>query len=76
MAPLRGILYSTGEYSYILLRNIKTARDTFMLAGEYPYSSLGNIKTFWEYPTFFRADGKPTLLGESIVDLFIVASLN
>ena len=46
------ILYSTGEHSYIPLRNTKTAGDTLMLAGEYLYTPLGKIKTFWGYPTF------------------------
>ena len=47
-----------------------------MLAEEYLYTSLENIKTYWGYPTFFRDDGRLTLLGESIVDSFIVASLS
>ena len=50
----RGILYSVGEHSYTLLRNIKTAGDTLIFcwgislysAGEYLYTSLGNIKIF------------------------------
>ena len=65
-------MYSSGEHSYTLLRNIKTAGDTLILVGEYLYTHtpLGNIKTF------FSADGRPTLLGESIADLFTVASLS
>ena len=38
-----GILYSAGEHSYTLLRNINTPG---MLAEEYLYTPLGNIKTY------------------------------
>ena len=65
-----GILYAAREHSYTSLRNIKTAGDTLILAGENSYTPLGNIKT----P--FSADDRPTLLGESIADLFIVVSLS
>ena len=65
-----GILYSAGEHSYTLLRNIKTAGDTLILVGEYFYTPMGNIKTL------FSADGRLTLLGESIADSFSVAGLS
>ena len=55
-------MYSVGEHSYTPLRNIKTAEDTLILAGEYSYTPLGNIKTL------FSADGRLTMLGESIAD--------
>ena len=71
-----GVLHSSGEHSYIPLRNIKTARDTLMFAGGYPYTPPGNIKTFWGIPNLFSADGGRALLGGSIADLFIVASLS
>ena len=69
-------MYSFGKHSYILLGNIETAGDALMLAGEYPYTLLGNIETFRGYPILFRADGRLTLLGESVTNSFIVASLS
>ena len=52
------------------MRNIKTAGDALMFAGKYSYTLLG------EYQDPFSDDGRLTLLGESIVDLFVVGSLS
>ena len=38
-----------------------------MLAEECLYTPLGNVKTYWGYPSFFRADDRPTLLGERVL---------
>ena len=47
-----------------------------MLAEEYLYTPLGNIKIYWGYPTFLGLMVDQLCLGESIDDLFIVASLS
>ena len=46
-----------------------------MLVGEYPYTPLGILRPSGD-TQLFRDDGRPTLLGESIADLFMIASLS
>ena len=65
------------EYLYTLLGNIE-------IFWGYPLDGLmvdqlcsgESIADLLEILCLFRADGRPTLLGESIADSFVVASLN